>query len=207
MYGLIVCLPIRLLVETGMLLLALELALIDRLEGLSAVGTEWLNELMLRSLCRGTPSSRRPKKVALDAVIGVPGVLLPICGGGVSSSESEAGPKALTRAIVGVLSGSKFSGGNRMGARSFFLKLEAEALFSNIWNAPPPNPIPPNVIPRFLRVSRSVVTAGFGDPPVSGATYIGSKFSRSNISGSSRGSGCPSISGARLDFRGVNTVL
>lgn len=49
-YGLMVCLPIRLLAETGtILLLALEPALKDMLEGLSGCGRAWLNELMLRS--------------------------------------------------------------------------------------------------------------------------------------------------------------
>jgi hypothetical protein len=75
--------------------------------------------------------SRRPKKLTFDAVNGVVGVLVPTFGGGVSSSESEAGAKALTRAIVGVLNGKRLSGGNRMGTNSFFLRLDDEDFCSN----------------------------------------------------------------------------
>jgi hypothetical protein len=60
------------------------------------------------------------------------GTLSPFRGGGVIPSESEVAPKALTRAMVGVLNGSKFSGGRRIGARSFFRKLDADALLSSI---------------------------------------------------------------------------
>jgi hypothetical protein len=96
------------------------------------------------------------------------GGLSPFLGGGVSPSESEAAPKALTRAIVGVLKGSRFNGGRRMGARSFFRKLDDDALLSSIWNACPPAPNPPIVIPRFLRVSLSdFAFSGFGESLIS----------------------------------------
>jgi hypothetical protein len=55
-YGLAVCLPILLPVETGMLLLALEPALNDKLDGggglssaCAGLGRGWLKELILRS--------------------------------------------------------------------------------------------------------------------------------------------------------------
>ena len=137
-YGLLVCLPMRLLAETGMLLLALEPALSERLEGHSSWDKDWLNELLHRS-CSAVllPSARLAKKEALEAVMGVLGVLCPWCpffGGGVRPSESEVVPvcKAFTLALVGVLKGSKFNGGKRSGARSFFLKLDDDALFSNM---------------------------------------------------------------------------
>ena len=70
----------------------------------------------------------------------------------------------MTRATVGVLSGNRFSGGRRMGARSFFLKLEAEALVSNIGKLALPGPRPPRVMPRFRRVSLlSALGSDFGE--------------------------------------------
>jgi hypothetical protein len=83
---------------------------------------------------------------------------MPLFGGGVSSSESDCGPNAFTRAIVGVLSGRRFNGGRRKGMRSFFLRLEEEPLDSKHC-IPPPELMLPTVIPRFLRVSLSVLRA------------------------------------------------
>lgn len=158
-----VCLPILLLAETGILLLALEPALNERLEGLSSAGcVGWLKELVARLYAASSLSLPFPKKPAFDAVIGVLGVLILRFGGGVSSSESEWGPKALTRAIVGVLNGNKFKGGRRSGTRSFFLKLEDELLDSRVC-VPCPTFIPPSVIPRFRRVSLSALVVFSGD--------------------------------------------
>jgi hypothetical protein len=163
-YGLLVCLPSRLvlvLCERGMLLLALEPALRDKLEGLSPVTIEWLKELLLRSWLDRAPSSLLAKNEAFEAVIGVVGVLLlPNFGGGVMilSPDSVAGARALTRATVGVLKGGKFSGGSLRGAKSFFLKLEEEVLLSNVGKPklPPGTPTPdPRVIPRFLLLAFS----------------------------------------------------
>ena len=67
----------------------------------------------------------REKNVALEAVIGVLGVFaLALLGGGVrfaSRSSKVAVSKALIFAAVGVLRGSRFSGGSRMGCNFFLL--------------------------------------------------------------------------------------
>ena len=62
----------------------------------------------------------REKNEALDAVIGVLGVVgAPRRGGGVDFPSVDAG-KAAILAAVGVLRGNKFKGGSRKGCRFFF---------------------------------------------------------------------------------------
>ena len=89
--------------------------------------------------------------MAFDAVNGVLGVLFPYRRGGVVSSESDVFPNALTREMVGVLSGSRFSGGSRNGARFFLLSDDTDAFGSSVWVT---LFVVPRVIPR-LRLADS----------------------------------------------------
>jgi len=86
----------------------------------------WWIELLLRILfdCSILDSERfREKNEALDAVIGVLGVLVVTRrGGGVTwPSERVGSCRAAILLVVGVLNGSKFNGGSRSGCRFFFL--------------------------------------------------------------------------------------
>lgn len=65
------------------------------------------------------------KNDALDAVIGVLGVLLGRLGGGVTipDSEADSGLRAATLAAVGVLNGSNVKGGSRKDCKFFFEEL------------------------------------------------------------------------------------
>ena len=84
--------------------------------------------------------------MAFDAVNGVLGVLCPYRRGGVVSSESDVFPSALTREMVGVLSGSRFSGGRRNGAKFFLFRDDTDAFGSSVWVT---LLVVPRVIPRL----------------------------------------------------------
>jgi len=79
---------------------------------------------------------------------------------------SDVFPSALTREIVGVLSGSKLSGGSRNGARFFLFKEETEAFGSSVWET---LLLAPKVIPRL----RLVLPVGAGSGASSVDTLIG----------------------------------
>lgn len=115
-----------------------ELVLLGALYAAESGLTVWC-ELLLR-ICgiRGMGSSSRKllEKLAFDAVIGVLGVVCWLsCGGGVTAPElMDPAPsyKAAIFAAVGVLSGSKFSGGNRKGCSVLRLMLAAPPTFFSV---------------------------------------------------------------------------
>ena len=79
---------------------------------------------------------------------------------------SDVFPNALTREIVGVLSGSKLSGGSRNGARFFLFKEETEAFGSSVCET---LLLAPKVIPLL----RLVLLIGAGSGISSVDTLIG----------------------------------
>lgn len=78
---------------------------------------------------------------------GVLGVLCPDFMVTGSSFSVEETPRALTRATVGLLRGSKVKGGKRNGCKLFCRRADAGFLESMVG---------PMVRPRFLRVSGSI---------------------------------------------------
>jgi hypothetical protein len=94
-------------------------------------------ELLLRICFSNSLLSRGPlleKKLALDAVIGVLGVLLTArFGGGVtlrSSTSAEGAGNDEMRLLNGVPRGSKFNGGNLIGCRFFLVECCATGVLS-----------------------------------------------------------------------------
>lgn len=75
-------------------------------------------------------------------------------------------PNALTREIVGVLSGSKLSGGSRKGARFFLFSDDTEAFGSSVWVT---LLVAPKVIPRL----RLVDAVDVGSVAISVDTLMG----------------------------------
>jgi hypothetical protein len=87
------------------------------MEGVSNRG--WWIELLLRGWRSSLSSRCREKKVLLEAVMGVVGVLLPRTGGGVSSRSVPCRFNSSILAVVAALRGARLMGGSFRGWRFF----------------------------------------------------------------------------------------